>query len=741
MKQKKQRADTYWQDDKSHNHSSDNEGAGKKNIKHALASSSSLRQPELVAEDTQEDSEMGSYEDGDDVAESTCYDEDDEDLDLFTEDDSLDDDELQRYWGFKVLIVPMQLSGTAMVEAVNNDQKRLIKLRLLAAKWTLQTDEALVAFVCSLALARQANPISMVPNEIRRIDIESYSPRYDSLLHFPEQEVQLRLLFLQGFNRRVRQILPLVDLSCDKHDSKLANNLRVLRGLIFTHVKESMWGASLQLSHSNVSERPTVLLDRMGALGAVSSIMPTLSSDDTSLPSLHSTSSVFPGGAFVNNNQSGAVRLSSRPLFLQMFEQLNGIEPALLRHCERGYIVKMLGEHADDSGGPYREALDVACHELQSARLPIFIPCPNQRNDVGAECRDSWLPNPNSEASVTFEHPLMQQQSDRVNNKSSKVPSITPLLQSHSSRILDYLVFLGKLMGIAVRTGCHNSGLVLCFPAIVWKFLVQSEVTFSDVCQYDKIVGDKVRYIEQIVQNIKEEAEDEDEQADLWQEETEDLDLRQSVIGADGAEHELFPGGKEVVVQWADRHEYVAAIKSFRVHEVQLQCEAMAYGMSTQIPRAMLSLFTPRELELMVCGEESIDLDFLKEVSEYVEPLSEEDDLVSYFWEAMRSFSQEELSLYLRFIWGRTRLPARNGNHRQNTLVHKLCYLNTPSGADPDKYMPVGHTCFLRIDLPNYRSANILRRQLLFAITHTQCIDADAGTTAEQQAQAAYTTD
>ena len=64
--------------------------------------------------------------------------------------------------------------------------------------------------------------------------------------------------------------------------------------------------------------------------------------------------------------------------------------------------------------------------------------------------------------------------------------------------------------------------------------------------------------------------------------------------------------------------------------------------------------------------------------------------------------------------------------------------MNTEGKGNPDAFMPVGHTCFLRIDLPNYSSAAVLRRQLLYAITHTQCIDADEGTTAELQAQAAY---
>ena len=51
------------------------------------------------------------------------------------------------------------------------------------------------------------------------------------------------------------------------------------------------------------------------------------------------------------------------------------------------------------------------------------------------------------------------------------------------------------------------------------------------------------------------EDEDEEDRAEVWLEETEDLDLRHCVMGADGVEHELFPGGKEVIVQWSAHQE------------------------------------------------------------------------------------------------------------------------------------------------------------------------------------------
>ena len=44
-------------------------------------------------------------------------------------------------------------------------------------------------------------------------------------------------------------------------------------------------------------------------------------------------------------------------LFRQLFDQLRYSDPAILRNKERAWYIEFAGEHADDYGGPYREAL------------------------------------------------------------------------------------------------------------------------------------------------------------------------------------------------------------------------------------------------------------------------------------------------------------------------------------------------------------------------------------------------
>ena len=56
------------------------------------------------------------------------------------------------------------------------------------------------------------------------------------------------------------------------------------------------------------------------------------------------------------------------------------------------------------------------------------------------------------------------------------------------------------------------------------------------------------------------------------------------------------------------------------------------------------------------------------------------------FWEVFEELTQAERAKYLRFAWGRSRLPHSGESISDR---HKL---NRQSGSKPDSRLPVGHT-------------------------------------------------
>ena len=92
------------------------------------------------------------------------------------------------------------------------------------------------------------------------------------------------------------------------------------------------------------------------------------------------------------------------------------------------------------------------------------------------------------------------------------------------------------------------------------------------------------------------------------------------------------------------------------MNESRKQVEAVRKGLTLVVPEGVLNLLTWREIETLVCGKPILDLDLLKQNTVY-RGCSETDALIEFFWKALAEFSPEERSMYLRFVWGRSRLP------------------------------------------------------------------------------------
>jgi len=88
-----------------------------------------------------------------------------------------------------------------------------------------------------------------------------------------------------------------------------------------------------------------------------------------------------------------AVSDSRNVVFLQLYRQLRDVPPRRLRQEDQAWMVRFHHEGAEDAGGPYRESLALLSADLESGQLPLLLPTPNARDDVG-DNRDKFVPNP-----------------------------------------------------------------------------------------------------------------------------------------------------------------------------------------------------------------------------------------------------------------------------------------------------------------------------------------------------------
>ena len=358
-------------------------------------------------------------------------------------------------------------------------------------------------------------------------------------------------------------------------------------------------------------------------------------------------------------------------LFGQAFRQLSSMAPSCyrVRLGSALYNTVFKGEMAHDAGGPYRETFTEYMEELQSSSLTLLIKCPNAANGVGIN-RDKWIPNPNATSPLEIE----------------------------------MFEFLGRLMGLSIRTR-------LCFelnlPSIIWKQLVGQELNKEDLEGIDLMCVKSMESVRSI-----------DEKgitADIFQ----DVIFETfTTYSSDNRQVELKPKGASLAVTFDNRYEYASLVEKYRLQEFSAQVNALKSGLSQVVPSSLLTLFTWDELETFVCGYPDIDISLLKSVTEY-NNCSQSDIHIVNFWKVFEEFTAEEKSLFIRFTWGRSRLPTRA------EYFHQKFKLQSFSKEPADDYLPVAHTCFFSLELPAYSSKDIMRRKLQYAIYNCQAIDAD----------------
>ncbi len=96
---------------------------------------------------------------------------------------------------------------------------------------------------------------------------------------------------------------------------------------------------------------------------------------------------------------------------------------------------------------------------------------------------------------------------------------------------------------------------------------------------------------------------------------------------SDGVEVEITAGGREKAVTMETREDYCAAVEKFRLNEAVPAVAAIKRGLETIVPIRLLTMYTWKELEIMVCGRPEIDIGLLKThtVSPSFFPLHEKD--------------------------------------------------------------------------------------------------------------------
>ena len=320
-----------------------------------------------------------------------------------------------------------------------------------------------------------------------------------------------------------------------------------------------------------------------------------------------------------------------------------------------------------DAGGVFREGTSRIVEDLFSPDFNLLLLSKNGQHNVHNNL-DKFVPNP------------------------SHLP---PFCKSSVDTALEMFEFIGKLLGMSLRAKLF---LPFEFPPLIWKKIVGEDVSQDDLFAIDAIsckLLDEIRYCDS---DAKEPVTDEEQFQARF---TDKISFVFS--GSDGVERELVScGGKKRIVTFANRLEYCDAVVAARLSEFDAAVAAMRKGLGEVVPLRILLLFSALQLEELVCGSPTFDIELWKANTETsgLSPTA-----VALFWKVIESLPQKEQMGFVRFAWGRSRLPpAKEFNVK----------MRLSSGGRAA--LPVSHTCFFSVELPEYKTEEEMRHGILTAI-------------------------
>ena len=326
------------------------------------------------------------------------------------------------------------------------------------------------------------------------------------------------------------------------------------------------------------------------------------------------------------------------------------------------FQVILEGEHASDAGGPGREIFSSAFEQLTSSYVELFIPSPNNKSQTGMD-RDKYIFNPYG---------------------------------AKNEKYIDFYKFIGKLFGYIISSETYVS---LNLSSVVYKQILGMSLDAADIELID------VQNYKAIIKVLSSNSETQKKKL---------YDVINFTCQLPGGEIvELKEKGSNIYLNENNCEEFLELYLKTFTNQGYAQAKAIQKGLFEVIPEYMIKFLTPADLEKKICGEPFFDLDLLRTTTVY-NGYKPADITIKLFWQFLSECSLEDKCNYIKFVWGRSRLPKNSKGFGEDP--HKITKSNDKNA------LPISHTCFFEIELPPYENYNVLKEKLLYAMKNSVII-------------------
>eukprot|EP00826_Nyctotherus_ovalis_P039350 TRINITY_DN3782_c0_g1_i3.p1 TRINITY_DN3782_c0_g1~~TRINITY_DN3782_c0_g1_i3.p1 ORF type:complete len:430 (+),score=139.15 TRINITY_DN3782_c0_g1_i3:615-1904(+) len=346
-------------------------------------------------------------------------------------------------------------------------------------------------------------------------------------------------------------------------------------------------------------------------------------------------------------------------LLRDSFEQLNTVTDLDLR---KEIKIHFIDEAAHDAGGLIREWFSSVFEELLSMKLGLF---------------------------------------QRAN-----IPEISYVINENSTISSDYYCFFGQMLGKAlferIPIKAH-----LAKPLL--KELLGEKLVVEDLKYFDLEIWKSVEF-------LRKHKLDKEEFVSTFSITKTGPDRKSKTI-------ELKPGGKEISITEYNKEEFIQLLGEYYLSfKTKQQMKKLSSGFNSVIPRTTISVLDADELEFFLCGDTVIDLTDWQLNTIYKGHYSEDSKVIKWFWKVISELSDAERRDFLKYCTGSARTPAEGfkGLMSNSGKVCHFCIEPKEYTGESTAFI-VAHTCFNRIELPEYPSLEMMRRCVGTVIENPLC--------------------
>jgi HECT-domain (ubiquitin-transferase) len=225
--------------------------------------------------------------------------------------------------------------------------------------------------------------------------------------------------------------------------------------------------------------------------------------------------------------------------------------------------------------------------------------------------------------------------------------SVTPTEISCPSDHLIYFRFLGRIMGRALldRQLIHGH-----LVRSLYKHILGWPITFDDLKAQDEEYYNSLKSLTAM-------------DTDTLESMCLDFTVTEELFGARQIV-ELVPNGANIEVSKANLVAYLEANLRYQMLErCRPQLTELLLGFFDVVPEPVMTVFDSNELELILCGLPTIDMDDWEANIKYAGAFKETGNkhkVVQWFWEIVRDdFDQEMKARLLQFVTGTSGVPSR----------------------------------------------------------------------------------